>query len=75
MAKKRTRLTIIVARRRLSNNEWLRGQSSCDSSCAFNKNPAEFPHPLGGGMNAVQAIAGWLMKPLHYSNLLVLYTV
>ena len=40
----------------------------------FNKDSAEFPHLLGGGMNAVQALACWLMKPLHYSPLLVLYT-
>ena len=26
-------------------------------------------------MNAVQALACWLMKPLHYSNLLVLYSM
>lgn len=40
----------------------------------FNKDSAEFPHLLGGGMNAVQALACWLMKPLHYRPLLVLYT-
>src|SRR5690554_4837026 len=38
----------------------------------FNKDSAEFPHLLGGGMNAVQALACWLMKPLHCSPLLVL---
>lgn len=40
----------------------------------FNKDSAEFPHLLGGGMNAVQALACWLMEPLHYRPLLVLYT-
>src|SRR5690554_2609071 len=42
---------------------------------SFNKDSAEFPHLLGGGMNVVQALACCLMKPLHYSRLLALYTV
>ena len=46
----------------------------CKAPLPFNKDSAEFPHLLGGGMNAVQALACWLMKPLHYSPLLVLYT-
>ena len=47
---------------------------NCAETHTFNKNSAEFPHLLGGGMNAVQALACWLMKPLHHSPLLVLYT-